>query len=182
MTATPKAEGPDPFDLRTLVREVCATSTIADPGMLAKEVSSRIRKADRDTALEQALRAFVHQIVSRDRHSTTSLTSQRNRDTQAETAGGGTTSRKVAGIRDAWRRMLRDRIAVGAAPGEWKFLADCTAVDLDYAATIREENARQNTARAAQLRELAALLTEHGVNTVAQLPETVLGPALGAAA
>lgn len=180
-TSGPSAGSPD-FDLRALVRDVCATSTVADPGMLAKEVSSRIRKADRDTALEQALRAFVHQIISRDRHSTTSLTSQGTRDTQAETAGGRTTSRKVAGIRDAWRRMLRDRIAVGVDPGAWKFLADCTTTDLDYAATIREENARQNTARAQQLRDLAALLTEHGVSTVAELPETVLGPALGAAA
>lgn len=57
------------FDLRKLVREVCDTSTIADPGMLAKEVSARIKRNQRDAALKQALRVFVQNCVSLARNS-----------------------------------------------------------------------------------------------------------------
>jgi hypothetical protein len=165
------------FNLRALVRDVCATSTIPDPTMLAKEVNRRIRKADRDTALGQCLQIFVQHYVSLNRNSP----SQSTGDPHMSTAGGST-SRKVTGIRDAWRRMLNDRIAVGSDPGAWKFLRDCTVTDLDYAASIREEHARRNADSAKRLRDLAELLTEHGATTVGALPESVLGPALGNAA
>jgi hypothetical protein len=167
------------FNLRVLVRDVCDSSTIPDPALLAKEVNRRIQKADRDAALEQALRVFVQNVISRARNSPGGHTTL---DTQAIRATGGSTSHKVAGIRNAWRRMLQDRIAVGSDLGAWKFLRDCTAVDLDYAASIREDHARQNAARARQLRQLAELLVTHNAATVSALPDDVLGPALGAAA
>lgn len=167
------------FDLRALVRDVCATSTIADPGMLAKEVNRRIKKVDRDAALEQALRSFVHQVVSLNRNSPTSHVRV---DTHLPRAGGGSTSHKVAGIRNAWRRMLRDRVSVGPAPSDWKFLEQCTAPDLDYVASIREKLAQQNATAAATYRELQQLVTEHNVSTVGDLPESVLEPVLGDAA
>lgn len=167
------------FDLRALVRDVCATSMIADPTMLAKEVNRRIKRTQRDAALEQSLRIFVQHFVSLNRNS--SGVQSGNGD-QRRVDAGGSTSRKVAGIRDSWRRMLQDRISVGADSSDWKFLRDCTALDLDYAATLREDHARRNAARAKQLRELAELLTAHGVATVGQLPEGILAPALSEAA
>lgn len=162
------------FDLRLLVREVCETVDSADPRQLVKEVSGRIAHEDRDTALEQALHVVLLQAVARDRHHI-SPGAQGQSGAPAPSAAGGSPSRKVASIRDAWRQMLRDRISVGPDPSEWKFLADCTAVDLDYAASIREEHARRTAARAAQYRQLAELVTQHGVSTVGQLPSSVLG-------
>lgn len=167
------------FNLRALVRDVCDSSTIADPALLAKEVSRRIKRSERDAALEQSLRIFVQHFVSMIRNSPGRHS---DHETHAPLAAGGPTSRKVAGIRDAWRRMLRDRIAVGADAGEWKFLSDCTATDLAYAAVIREDHARRNAASATRLRDLAELLDKHNVTTVGELPDDVLGPALEAAA
>lgn len=158
----------DGFNLRALVREVCDESHQADPAMLAKEVDRRIRKADRDAALEQALAAFMWQFVSRDRSSVA---------TSRPGAVSGRSS-KVAGIRGL-ARAQRDRVSVGPDPSDWKFLADCTADDLDYAAALREEYAQRVMARADQYRRLAELLAEHGVATVGELPQPVLGDELG---
>jgi hypothetical protein len=164
----------DEFDLRALVREVCDSHPSPDPTMLAKEVNQRIGEDDRDVALEQALMTVVMHTVSRSRHSA-SPGGQWAPETQMRFAAGGFPSHKVASIREAWRRVLHDRISVGPEPDAWKFLGDCTVADLSYAAALREEHARRTAARAAQYRRLAALLTEHGVTTVGQLPESVLG-------
>lgn len=171
------------FDLRALIRDVCATSTITDPATLAKEVGRRIGRNEQREALEQALPTIVQHVISRARGSLSSPGGQLTTDDQgAYAAGAPSRSRKVAGIRETWRRMLRERLNVGPAVGDWKFLADCTTADLAYAAQLREDHARRNAAKAAQLRRLAELLDEHQVTTVGELPEGDLGGALGAAA
>ena len=163
----------DGFDLRALVREVCDTSTMTDPATLAKEVGRRIGRNQQAAALQQALPVVVQHIVSRHRGSF--VPEQRS-------AATSNRSRKVASIRETWRRMLRDRIAVGPDISDWKFLGDCTVDDLAYAAAIREDHARRNAARAQQLRDLAELLDQHGVSTVGDLPEPVLSASLQEAA
>lgn len=165
----------DGFDLRALIREVCDNSTMADPATLAKEVSRHIGRNQQREALEQALPTVVQHVVSRQRGGF--VPEQRTSDNTNPSR-----SRKVAAIRETWRRMLRDRIAIGPAVSDWKFLGDCNADDLAYAATIREDHARRNAARAEQLRNLAELLTEHGVATVAELPAPTLAASLDAAA
>jgi hypothetical protein len=162
----------DGFDLRALIREVCDNSTMTDPATIAKEVGRRIGRNQQRDALEQALPVVVQHVISR--RQPIAVPEQR--------APTSNRSRKVASIRETWRRMLRDRIAVGPELGDWKFLGDCTADDLAYAAAIREEHARRNAARAQQLRDLADRLAEHGVTTVSDLPEPVLSASLQEAA
>jgi hypothetical protein len=167
------------FSLSVLVGEVCRDSDILVPDLLAKEVNRRIRKADREAALQEALEAYVGQYVARHRSSfSIPPGGQTGLDTHRTCAAGGH-SHKVAAIRDI-ARSLRDRVSVG--PGEWKFLADCTAENLAYAAAMREEHARRTYARAQQYRRLGELLDEHGVSTVGELPRSVLGDELGEAA
>lgn len=165
----------DDFDLRALVREVCDTSMVADPTTITKEVAKRIDKHDRAEALEQALPVFVYHAITRARGHVATQFAETTRPTRP------TTSRKVAGIRETWRRMLRDQIAVGPSSSDWKFLGQCTCEDLAYAAQVREDNARRNAERAAWLRNLAELLATHGVTTVEELPESVLSEHLGGA-
>lgn len=184
MTTTPAG-----FDLRALVREVCDTSVLTDPPALAKEVARRIDEGDLREALEQVLPVFVQHVVSRRRgDSSDPPTGQMNTGTQPAGAGRGPTripaqrSRKVAGIREAWRKHLRDRIAVGPDRSDWKFLGDCTRDDLGYASAIRRRHAETNAAAADRLDGLAELLAEHGVERVADLPDPMLAGALDAAA
>jgi len=163
------------FNLRALIREVCDSSTMADPAQLAAEVARRVPQGKLRVALDQCLPHIVQQTLSQSRSSG----GQVCHDTQAVIAAG---SNKVTAIRTAWRRMLRERIAVGPEPGDWRFLAECYEADLLYAAQLREDHARRNIARAEQLRSLAEQLAEHGVKTVAELPEDTLSGVLAGAA
>lgn len=165
------------FDLHTLIREVCDASTIANPVTLAVEVGRRIDPADERAALDQALPTVVRHIVSLARGSHSSPGGHSNCGTQEVPAAGANHSRKVAGIR-AYGRRLRERISVGPTITEWKFLGDCTATDLEYAATVNDNNARWNTAKAAEKRRLAAALAANSVNTVRELPTDILTAAL----
>jgi hypothetical protein len=174
------------FDLRALVREVVETSDSPDPADIAKEVNHRIGRADRDAALEQSLRVYVQNYLSRtryDRDMTTAPGGQMNGDTQVSTAAGrgssGQSSSKVTGIRE-WARMLRKPIALGTQSGApWKFLGDLNAEDCRVVAKIREDTARRNAARAKQFNELGELITEFGVTKISELPDETLARILG---
>ncbi len=159
----------EPFVLRTLVQEAAASSLVADPGELAADVFRRIPVEHRAAALQQSLRQYVRQILSEERMRT-----------QIGRPAVPGTSAKVQGIRDHWQRALRDRLNVGE--GVWKFLADCDADDLLFAAEQRREQASRNRAKAAQYDALRQLLDEHGVKCVADLPAEVLVSSLGRAA
>lgn len=150
-------------NLNEIVREVCDSSAATDPATLAKEVFRRIDEADHADALLQALPVIVQHRISRTRSPITTPT--------PTPARPSTKSWKVQGIRSAWQRMLRDRICVG--PDSWKFIADCTITDLEVAAHIREDHARRNAERAAQLRRLIDLMVTHHATTVADLDESI---------
>ena len=160
------------FDLRALIREVAAASTVADPSVLVAEVSARIAPGDRGAALDQCLRSVVVVMLSQMRMSLRSTGGQNGGDTHARPAAGGSPSHKGARIREHWRRALRETIYVSVA--EWKFLAECTVTDLDFAAGVRENNAAWNMVQAERLRRLGKLLAEHGADTVGDLPDDVL--------
>ena len=169
------------IDLRALIREVCETSTMADPTSIAREVEKRIDAGELGEALAQALPAVVHNVVSRMRGPIPSDSpgGHGSRDAHSPTAAGR--SSKVAGIRDAWARMLRNRVSVGPAPDAWKFLANCNADDLAYAAQLRRSHAAANTIAAERFERLGEALTAHGVGTVGELPPGALGDDLRAA-
>jgi len=155
------------FDLRALIREVADASAVADPGVLVAEVSARIGARDRAAALDQCLRSVVIQTLSQMRMSSHSPGGPHGRP-----AAGRSPSHKGARIREHWRRALRETIYVSV--GEWKFLAECTETDLDFAAGVRENNAAWNMVQAERLRRLGKLLAEHGADTVGDLPDDVL--------
>jgi hypothetical protein len=163
------------LDLRALIREVCETSTMADPTSIAREVEKLVSADELGEALAQALPAVVASVVSRMRGPipSNSPDDQPVSDTQARAVGGR--SSKVAGIRDAWARMLRDRVSVGPDPTQWKFLANCNAADLAYAAGLRRSHAAANAAAAQRFERLRQALDAHGVATVGELPPEALG-------
>lgn len=81
------------------------------------------------------------------------------------------TSPKVAAIREAWQRALTQRIATEQGH---KFLRDCTVIDLEYAATQREQHAERVLARAADLRTLANVMRTHNARVLSEVPTDVL--------
>lgn len=172
------------FNLNALIREVIDTSTLVDPDSLAKEVGKRIGRNQERDALQQALPALVMTALSRGRHLTSSGghqptgTQRRNAVGRSNSAPGR--SSKVAGIREAWRKMLQEPIAVGG--NHWKRLAECNAEDLTYAEDLRRAHAARTAAAADKLANLRELLQQHGVATVGDLPDQTLGHALGEAA
>lgn len=169
------------FNLRALIRDVCDKSSDAEPDLLVKEVLRRIERRDTRAALEQALPTVVQSVISSYRFTTdrpqTAPADHFGSDAHTGAASGGahpikaSRSSKVAGIRDTIGRALRERISVGHDRSAWKFLGDCTADDLEYAAQLRDDLAKSNAHRAKQLRELADALREADVETVRDLPD-----------
>lgn len=158
------------FNLNALVREVAARSTTADPPSIAKQVLDRIERRNSRVALEQALPTIVQHVISRGRSAVDAEpTTGQGRFVNQRTNVGGGRSAKVAAIREWWRAQLNTPLAVGPARSDWKFLRDCTATDLDYAAGLREELARSNALAAERMRKLAEDLRAAGVETVADL-------------
>ena len=169
----PQTSVGDSFNLRDLVRDVAASSPATDPGTLANEIARRIPAEHREAALQAMLRGYVREFLTQDRM------------THAEPPGrpaqsNSARSWKRDGIREGWRKMLRDRLHVAPDPSAWKFLGDCTFDDLSFAALERRTAAERTIAKAEGYEALAALLKEHGVETVRELPAEVLASRLEA--
>lgn len=194
------------FNLRRLVREVMATSTMSDPGDLAVEVSRRIDPDDCRAALDQALRQYVREEITRMRmrhvpvaepyrpsptlapvippaRSTMTLTEAQPavaRPVKLPAPVLPVRSAKVAGIRDWWTRELRNPIHVGGK--QWVRLGDCTFDDLMFAAAERRDLAERNAARAESFGKLAEAVKAAGVGRVRDLPTDVLSAHFAGAA
>lgn len=173
-TTTAQSSAGTSFNLRSLVREVAANSTLRDPGALAEEVAKHIPAEHVAEALRQCLRVFVRQIVSEDRPHGSVGRAGISPPVQSSR------SSKVSAIRDGWQRQLRARYAVG--DGAWEFLGECTREHLTFIATELDKQASQKEAKARGMRGLAAALEEHEVERVKDLPAELLMNSLGAAA
>lgn len=82
-------------------------------------------------------------------------------------------SAKVAAIRNQWERALADLVYVGS--NTYKALGDCGYLDLTFAANARQAMATATLAMAEQYRRLASALVSHGVHSVRELPEDIIG-------
>lgn len=153
------------YDLRAAVLEVLDTSDLADLGDIAAKVAENIPARELRAALAESLRIYVQQINTQRRMSNPILHSDRVQSAR---------SAKVAGIRDRHAAWLRDLIHVD---GGHKPLGECTYEDLMFAAEERRVKARQNATQADRFEEIAKLLQAHSVETVAELPTSVLSEA-----
>lgn len=171
------------FDLNALIRTVARDDTSGDMRQIVKEVRARIAPDEIEDALDQCLATHVYD-VARGRNGVPSPSPERN-EAKAERAtpaqpgrvGRPAGSRKVQAIRETWRARLDDRVCV--ATGVSKPLGQCTAEDLEHAATLRFHIAEANRGAGRAYKVLAALVAEHGAREVGQLPETVLADYFG---
>lgn len=177
---SPKPDAAPGFSLRDLVVETLETTDLPLEAV-ADQVLSRVPKNKTGEALLQAMRTYVREVNVQVRraHRRPPLAVMQETPGGAGSAkprAGHVRSAKVAGIREWWRRQLEDRFE-----GEdgLKPLGDFTLADLKVAAETRRVLAEQNASRAAWFEHLAELVTEHDVETVRELPSSVLADVLG---
>lgn len=150
---------------RAIVAKILAESASCDPRTLASEILAELTEEDLRDGLAVTLPAYVRVRL------------HASRTPVRELSSGSHVSTKVAGYAAAWRRVLDSSWEVGEQT--WKRLRDLTASELRWAADRRRAQAADLQARAGWLEGLAALLAEHHVSTVGELPESVLAAYLG---
>lgn len=145
--------------LRGLVEEALATSSHADPRLVAADLVAALPEQQLRQALAETLPAFV----------TSAAIAQRARAmrearplTQTVVQGTPASSARWASAAS----ILEHRICIGT---EWKRLADCTADDLERTALDRQSRAATILSEADRWTRLAALLRRRGATTVADL-------------
>lgn len=150
------------FSLKALAREVINEDESEDLAQMVKELRRRIPADATDSALEQALTPFVHEMVrAPNRHG--GIGNSRPRP-----------SAKVTAIREAWQRKL-DEIRYTVADGSIRRLGDMTRDDVIFAAGQLEDMARRNKLRAMSMRSIAEAMTQHDASRVRDLPDGYLG-------
>lgn len=174
----------DEFDLRTLTWGLLGRSGEIERSKIVAELLREIEPGDRESALEQALPAYVALQETKYRRDTEICASAAS---AAEDVKVGKLhplpqrSAKRERIAGWWRRALEEKYTT-ATPGVLKSLGDMDRNDLLFAIQTREEAAARTRARALALRGLLDLMERHEVSRVRELPESVLSAVLVKAA
>ena len=152
------------FSLRALTHDVWDEMGGADYHVLAKEIARRVKPAHREAALIEALTEYARTFVTRQRPSAQFRPSappagSTSPQPQARTGAGQVNSgrsSKVAGIRRTYPEFraayltARGRVALG----------ECGHDDLIFIAGNLDLKARQNSTKAAWMRDLASVRSE----------------------
>lgn len=139
------------FDLSALVREVHDTTDLTDHRQVAKEVRSRIPKAEVEGALIEALTAYVTLRFSQYR-------------TPIKYAKPSSKSAKRDSIREWWKRSLNQRYATESGQ---KLLREFTAEDCLFQAALDRQKAAELVAKAEQWEQLASQVGDGTVGDLA---------------
>jgi hypothetical protein len=153
------------FSLAALIRRTAQESGEIEPALVSKLVLGSLPPAEQETALAEALSAYVRQVLSHDRPKGGFTLALRDSSRGAVNSGN---SDRVRRIREA---MLDSAYAVA---GCRKRLRDCTAGDLVVIALGMESQAGKLAAKAEEFRFLAGLLEREQVTTVGELPPAII--------
>lgn len=154
--------------LSSRITAILSTTDSADPREIAVLVAKSTSEAELREFYASSLVGTVRNVIS----------SQRNR--AIGHALNPARSAKLSQRRDWWADMCASRIHVGDS--KWMTLGECTVAELQFAANERRVDAEREFKRAESYDRLRALLTEHNVRTVGQLPGDAAGAVFGRAA
>jgi hypothetical protein len=152
------------FSLRALHREVWEELGGCDYHVLAKEVQRRVKAADREAALSEALVEYSRVFAIGLRPSS----SRKARPGAGQRNSGR--SAKVAGIRRAWPQL---RATYFTKDGQ-KPLGECSMTDVIFVAEHLDKKARENQRKAVWMRDVAGAMKAHQAQHVRDLPDDVL--------
>lgn len=154
--------------LITRVRSVLEEIDSVDPREIAREVAAATSEEELREFYATSLIGTVRSVIRehRNRAITNALSSAR--------------SAKLSQRRDWWAEMCAARIHVGAS--KWMQLGDCTAAELQFAASERRTDAERELKRAEAYDQLRSLLRSHRVKTVSELPSDAARRAVTAVA
>ncbi len=170
--------------LPAVIRQLCASTTVADPRELATLAVAEIADDDLRDELVNAATGVAREIIRALRQyepPTDSPDGLAVHDAQSGPAvGAPSPSRhgRVALMRGWVAEQMRARVHVGA---EWKLLRDCTLEDLAFAAAQRREIAARTEAEAERYDRLAKAVADAGAATVADIDEAAFAAAWGQA-
>lgn len=169
----------DNVSVYALTSQILDETSLHDPREIAEKLAEMIPEEERHRILVDALVGQVRMVIGSRRN--TALTNAFKRPADAPVIGGSIQSspkvndylpsrpsKKVAGIRDWWAEMLRERIHVGT--GMWTTLGACGVSELEFAEKFRRMQAEKEVAVAKKFLALRMLLDEHQAEKVADLP------------
>jgi hypothetical protein len=154
------------YDIRKAVKAVMDGSDLASPEEIATKVAEGVPPRNLRSVLATVLRVYVRVELGRERMATSPRQAP-----EAKAPVKANRSAKVAAIREAAPRWLRDRVFVGT---QWLLLGDCSYVHLKFLESERTANASRSAAAAARYGHLAELVKQYHVSRVADLPRAVL--------
>jgi hypothetical protein len=150
------------FSVRSFIAGVRESHPTLGPDELTKQVLIDLPATDKEEAFQQCLRQVVSNCIT--------STSDRFQAPVRQPERDSTRSWKTRVAR-SWKIKLEDGFW---GPNGWIKFGDCTIVDLTFAAELRRRDAAALEVSAANLEGWSALLVQHGVDHIRDLPESVL--------
>lgn len=169
----------DVHRLNTWIRELHTDEP--DPGVIVEKIMAELTPPEAISLIKTMMRDHVRRTIA---VPTSTPAGQRTADDQRVSASGGPTSpprtsSRIARIRDELGPELWAQLRISLPVSDdksvpYKFLADCTAADLRYIVTKREDMAAANAAEARRYSRILAAVETAGAATVSKLPPTTL--------
>lgn len=159
------------MDVAELIQHTRRELANPDPHRVADAVMEAIPEGEYEAVLRRMLPEYVRVHMRRTAHPGSS----------GGASASGHASGRQAHMRELGRQWRERKLFTEIHVGEhsWKFLGDCTAVDLGFAENERYEIADATRERGRWFGKVRAALEEHGVATVAELPDEVIAKLLG---
>jgi hypothetical protein len=164
--------------LRDLIRQVIADHPTEQIPELAKHVVTLTPAEDLSRFYEYTLRSKIVEVLSNDRNTAMAhvfggapVSNEEPEDDDEDESEVHRESWKVTSVRNWWTKMLEASVYV--EDKQKKLLGDCTAEECRFLATDRRTMADDLLNKADEFEKLAALIEEHNVSIVRELPEQV---------
>lgn len=143
------------MSLFSLVREIIAEFPTAHPHKLARLVVERTPEGNLEEYYLTALERVVGDVLRSSRNAT--MNSKQSRSAKTEQRRGW------------WAQMLTERVHVGES--KWKPLGQCSADDLQFCISERQEQIGKLSGQIAKYEAILDAVLEHDAVVVADLPE-----------